>query len=325
MATDENTKDADMLGKIFFHLSIMVFFLMSACTQEQGVPLRIGTNIWPGYEPLYLARDKNFISSEKIHLVEYSNSSQVIRSFRNNLIDAACLTLDEVLLLLESGEDVVLLQVMDISNGGDVIIGQNNIQHLSEIKDKRVGVEGNALGAYLITRALETIGLKRQSINIVQLGVDEHEKAFTKKEIEAVVTFDPVSSKLLAAGGNLLFDSSQIPGEIVDVLVVRKQYLQTHSATIKHLLSGWEKSLAYFKQHPEDAARVLGRRMGLDVKQTLAVYKGLILPDAELNRKLLAAKPQPELLSSAKRLSALMSEQGLINRPVDVSSLFVEP
>ena len=40
-----------------------------------------------------------------------------------------------------------------------------------------------------------------------------------------MVTYEPVRTKLKSAGARQIFDSSLIPGEIVDVLVVRTSYL----------------------------------------------------------------------------------------------------
>mgnify|MGYP006995473211 FL=1 len=49
-----------MAKPVFF--PVMVIFLLlapliSGCGGEQEPPLRIGTNLWPGYEPLNLPRD----------------------------------------------------------------------------------------------------------------------------------------------------------------------------------------------------------------------------------------------------------------------------
>ena len=64
-------------------------------------PILLGTNVWPGYEPLYLARSLGYWDDSSVKLVEYSSASQVIRAFRNDAIHIAALTLDEVLLLKE--------------------------------------------------------------------------------------------------------------------------------------------------------------------------------------------------------------------------------
>ncbi len=125
-----------------------------ACGEAPQTPMRIGTNVWPGYEPLYLARDLTYIDERFVRLVEYSSASQVIRAYRNGAIDAAALTLDEVLLLAQDELEPRVVLVMDVSHGGDVILGQAGLQDMRDLKGKRVGFEDTALGAYVLARAL---------------------------------------------------------------------------------------------------------------------------------------------------------------------------
>jgi len=303
-----------------FCLLLLIF--LTSCTDKSEPNLRIGTNVWPGYEPLYLARQKGMLEEEKVHLVEFSSASQVIQSYRNNLIDAAALTLDEVLLLLESGEQLKIVLVMDISNGGDAIIGQSDITSLSNISGKRVGVENNALGAYMLTRALETVNLSKESIEIIPLDINNQEKSFLQQKVDAVVTFDPVRTRLLKSGGHLLFDSRQLPGEIVDVLVIRDKYLNQYPESVQYLLNGWYQALAFIKEQPREAAKILGQRMKMSVEETLASYEGLELPDQKENQTLLNQKPEPQLLLSANKLMRIMIQQGLIKEKIDPSVLF---
>ncbi len=76
---------------------------LAGCGVEPAPPLRIGTNVWSGYEPLYLARELGYLDPRSVHLVEYPSASEVIRAFRNQAIEAAALTFDEVLLLTQDG------------------------------------------------------------------------------------------------------------------------------------------------------------------------------------------------------------------------------
>mgnify|MGYP001302401945 CR=1 FL=1 len=61
--------------------------LLAACTREESSPIRIGTNVWIGSEPLYLARGLEYLDSRQIRLVEYPSASEVLRAFRNQAID----------------------------------------------------------------------------------------------------------------------------------------------------------------------------------------------------------------------------------------------
>jgi len=309
------------LLKLLILISLISSISLLSCTENSPAPLRIGTNVWLGYEPLYLAREKNYFNQDKIRLVEFSSASQVIQAYRNELIDAAALTLDEVLLLLENGEKFTIVLVMDISNGGDAIVSQSNIKSLTQLKGKRIGVENNALGAYVITRALEISKIDPRNVNIIKVDINEQGKAFTENKVDAVVTFDPVLSKLTKQGGNIIFDSKQMPGEIVDVLIVRNQYIKQHRNNVQTLLDAWYKSLDYKDKAPEKAAQTLGKRSQLSVKETLAAYKGLKLPSQEENISFLLGD-SPKLLATAQKLTKTMINQNLIKKNINPSELF---
>ena len=311
------------MPKIRNHLYFisLISILLFSCSTPPSPPLRLGTNVWPGYEPLYLARSEGYLSRDKVHLVEFSSSSQTMQSFRNGLIDAAALTLDEVLLLQGSGEKLKIILVTDISAGGDVIIGQPDIKQLADIKAKRIGVENNALGAYVITRALEIAGLNKDDIHLVQLEINEQLNAFKQHKVDAVVTFDPVRSQLLKMGGKQLFDSRQIPNEIVDVVVVREDYLKRYPEQLQYLLDGWYRALDMLKKQPQKSAEILSQRMKLSPADTLASYDGLILPSPRQNQALLQQQT-PELLKTVKKLSAIMVKESLLKSAAPPSQLF---
>ena len=283
--------------------------------------LRVGTNVWLGYEPLYLARSLGHYEESDVRLVEYSSASQVIRAFRNNTIEVAALTLDEVLLLKENGFDVRVILVTDISQGADAILSASEITELSELRGRNIGVEHTALGAYVLTRALQSVGMTATDVNVVPLEVDEHERAFTEGTVDAVVTFEPVRSRLLAQGARVLFDSTQIPDEIVDVLAVRLNVFDTESDKLRILLKGWFLGRRYVVDHPDDASKQMAERLRLDPPDVLASLPDVKMPDLKENIDLLGGV-RPKLVESAERLGKLMLEQDLLLRNVDVSQLF---
>ena len=297
----------------------LVLLTCGGCTPEPTPVLRVGTNVWPGYEPLYLARHLGYFN-HAVRLVEYSSATQVISAYRNGAIEAAALTLDELLLLAQHGQDPRVVLVMDVSHGGDAILGRSELRSLSDLKGRRVGVEGTATGAYLLSRALETNDLTRADVVIVPLQVDEHERAFKEGRVDAVVTFEPVRSKMLAAGARELFNSAQIPGEIVDVLVVRGELSERNRRAADMLLRGWFRALEYLGQHPREAAALIAKRMQINPDQVLVSYQGLRLPSQADNRTLLAGN-SPQLIPVVQRLAAVMTDQKLLQRPVDPTGL----
>lgn len=309
-------------------LVITLLLLLVACSPPQKPsPLRIGTNVWTGYEPLYLARELGYLKPNRVRLVEFSSSQQVMRAFRNASIDAAGVTLDEALLLVEQGFTPKIIFIMDLSQGGDAIVSQANIESIEELRGKRIGVESNALGVYVLSRALELYGMTSDDVTMVPMSVYEHEQRFLNKEVDALVTFDPVLKHLLSGNANMLFDSGQIPGEIMDVFIVREEYLQAHPQQLHDLVSNWYQSLAYIDGNMSSAAAFMTQRLKLTPVEVIETFNGLILPDQARTIKMLSAVSQqdaPSVQVTSDRLARIMKSNGLLRYKFNTDVLFLE-
>ncbi len=143
--------------------------------------------------------------------------------------------------------------------------------------------------------------------------------AFKKRQVDAIVTFEPVKSELLSSGANILFDSHQIPERIVDVLVVRKKTVEQHPETLKQLLEGYFKALAYLKTFPDLARQKIAPRMGLPPQALVAQYAGIKIPDKNENNRLLAGD-NPQLTKTVTALVTLMHNKKLLHQSVDTAN-----
>jgi NitT/TauT family transport system substrate-binding protein len=294
--------------------------LLIGCISKPEPPLRVATNVWPGYETLYLARSLGYYDNSSIRLVEYASGTEEVRAYRNGEIEAAGISLDQALVLAATDPDVRIVVVMDISAGGDVILAHPEIKNFSELKGKKVGVESTALGAFVITRALQKAGMSPKDLQIIPLQVSEHERAFKHKNVDAVVTFGPPRAKLLEAGAKLVFDSRQIPGEIVDVLIVRASAIANRRDAVQTLVNGRFRALQYLQDNPQDAARRIAPRTGVTPEQFLESLGGLRQPNLAENQRLLS-KQDPLLLNGVKNLVKVMLDNKLLPQAVDAATI----
>lgn len=293
---------------------------LAGCANRPEPPLRIGTNVWPGYEPLFLARDLGYYDGTPIKLVEYPSASEVLRAFRNGAIEVAALTMDEVMLLADQNQEPRIILITDISNGADVILSSKGIKKMQDLKGKVVGVEVSALGAFVLTRALEQANMSIDDVKILPVEPSKHERAFKTGEVDAVVTFEPVRSKLISSGANIIFESTQIPGEIVDVLAVRRDVLNNRSTLLRTLINGWFSAISYLEKNPSDAGRRMAPREGVDPAQFLNSLKGLHIPDINENLRLLSGG-HAQFLSGTDTLARVMVEKRLISKEVKAADL----
>jgi NitT/TauT family transport system substrate-binding protein len=302
---------------------VVLSLALGGCMREAEPALRIGTNVWIGSEPLYLARELGKLDPSTVQLVEYPSASEVLRAFRNQAIDGMVISLDELFELAVDGLQPRIILVVDVSNGADVVVGRRGMRTMRDLKDKSVAVESGALGAFVLSRALAVNGMQASDVNVVHLESNEQPSAFEKGEVDGAVTFDPYRTQFLKAGASTLFDSTQIPGEIVDLLAVRASVVDKEPKAIQALLTGWFGALDYIKHDPVDAARRMGIRQQTTGEQFQEAQRGLHVPTREENLRMLGGA-QPELATTGRRLMALMLEAKLLRNSLEIERV-LEP
>jgi NitT/TauT family transport system substrate-binding protein len=299
---------------------VTLLLSVSGCMREPETALRIGTNVWIGSEPLYLARELGRLDPATVQLVEYPSASEVLRAFRNQAIDGMVISLDELFGLAVDGLQPRIILVVDVSHGADVVVGRPGMRTMRDLKGKSVAVESGALGAFVLSRALALNGMQASDVNVVHLESNEQPSAFDKGQVDGAVTFDPYRAQFLRAGAKILFDSTQIPGEIVDLLAVRASVVEKRPKAIQALLTGWFGAVDYMRSEPNDAAQRMGIRQQTSGEQFLEAQRGLHVPSREENLAMLGGAT-PELAATGRRLMALMVDAKLLRTGLEIEGV----
>lgn len=305
-------------------IGTLMVVTLSACDDDIQRPLTVGTNVWPGYEPGYLALELGYYSKERITLRQFQSATENIRAFRNAAVDVAALTMDEALLLIQDGFDIRIFLVADISHGGDVVLARPEYPSMRALKGKTIGVENSALGAYVLARALDIHGISITDVQTHAITVDQSEKAYDDGLVDAVVTFEPFRSHLLRKGAIEVFSSREMPNEIVDVLVTRAEHVEVFEDHLKILAEGWLKAAAFIKEEPHKASELLGRRLGLSPEEAMASFDGLLIPDKSMNRSLFAYDGPRGLNRSLQYLADFLTERRLLSKKINVDGILLD-
>jgi NitT/TauT family transport system substrate-binding protein len=293
---------------------------LAGCVRQPEPALRIGTNVWIGSEPLYLARELGRLDAQAVQLVEYPSASEVLRAFRNQAIDGMVISLDELFGLVADGLQPRVVLVVDVSHGADVVVGRRGMHSMRDLAGKSVAVESGALGAFVLARALALAGMQAGDVKVVHLESNEQPGALEKGQVDGAVTFDPYRTQLLQAGAATLFDSTQIPGEIVDLLAVRADVIEQRPKAIGALLGGWFGAIDYMQAQPQDAARRMGIRQQTSGAQFLEAQRGLHVPSRAENLDMLGGAT-PQLARTGRRLMSLMLDARLLRKSLDIEAL----
>ncbi len=242
--------------------------LLLSCGGAERPPLSLGVNPWPGYEYFYLAQELGFFADAGVdaRIVEFTSLADTRRAYERGQLDGMFATLVELLQARQNCARVPqVVLVTDYSNGGDALIAGPGLAGLQDLRGRRVGVEPGSLNCFLLARALETAGLAYEDVLSVPMSPLAMADALQKGSVDAVVAYPPVSLELLAdPARRLLFSSADIPGEVVDVLLVDAQVLAGRGREVERLLAAYERALAWGQAHPAEAFAIMARREGLE-------------------------------------------------------------
>lgn len=288
---------------------LLLFVALLGC-QPESDSIRIGSNRWLGYAPIYLADDLGWTAPSGIRLVEYPNTTGVLRGFRNGMLDAAMLTLDETLLLQDSAAelDLEIILVTNVSAGADALFARAPLTNLKDLAGQRIGVENTALGAYFLSRVLDQAGLRIDDLQVVSLPVHEQTAAFAAGDVDAVITFASEGPALESKGARRIFDSRRLPGEIVDVLVVDRQRV-TREQRLR-LRALWFDALRTWQDNRGETDPRLHARLGLTPMALQVTLDGLLMGDRAVNRGWF---DEGQLQQSIGQLSQYLRERRLLN------------
>lgn len=176
----------------------------------------------------------------KIDIVQINDYVESINQYTTGQFDATVMTNMDVLTIpAASGVDSTSLIIGDFSNGNDAVVLKGK-DKLADIKGQNVNLVELSVSHYLLTRALETVSLSERDVRVVNTSDADLVAAFTIDDVTAVTTWNPLLSEITAMPKtHKVFDSSQIPGEIIDLLVVNSEVLADNPKLGKALTGAW--------------------------------------------------------------------------------------
>lgn len=296
---------------------------LAACQPPPQAPLKLGLNPWVGYDPMVLARDRGLLDAAQVKVVELASSSETQRHLRNGLLDGAALTLDETLRLADEGVDLRIVLLLSTSAGADVVMARPDIRSLAGLRGRSIAVERTTVGALMLQRLLQVGGLQPHEVQVRNLEASQHLAALRNGLVDAAVTYEPLAGTLQAEGLRPVFDSRQMPGDIVDVLVVRAETLSRRQPQVEAAVLGWRRGLGALESDPQASAELLAVGVDLTPADYLTTLKGLKFYTDQEGQALMSGRPRA-LGRQSESLATTLGLMGLIRTPPDWARLLDE-
>src|SRR6187431_151455 len=175
-----------------------------------------------------------------VDVVQLNDYVESINQYTAGQFDGCVMTnMDALTIPAAGGVDSTALIVGDFSNGNDGVV-LKGAKTLKDIKGQQVNLVELSVSHYLLARGLETVGLKESDVKVVNTSDADMVAVYGTKDVTAVTTWNPLLSEVLAQPNSTkVFDSSQIPGEIMDLMVVNTETLKKNPALGKALVGAW--------------------------------------------------------------------------------------
>lgn len=204
----------------------------------------------------------------EIDVVQVNDYVESINQYTTGQFDATVMTnMDALTIPAASGVDSTALIVGDFSNGNDGIV-LKDAKSLSDIKGQNVNLVELSVSHYLMARGLESVGLSEQDVQVVNTSDADIVAAYSTDDVTSVVTWNPLLSEVTAMPNtSLVFDSSDIPGEIIDLMVVNTETLNDNPALGKALTGAWYEIMALMTStdKSDEAKSYMAKASGTDL------------------------------------------------------------
>ena len=222
-----------------------------------------------------------------IDVVQLNDYVESINQYTVGQFDGCAMTnMDALTIPAASGVDSTVLIASDYSNGNDGLLIKGEGKTLADIKGMQVNLVELSVSHYFLARALETAGLSERDIKVVNTSDADIVAAFATDDVKAAAAWNPMLAEIKTAPGvTEVFDSSKIPGEILDMMVINTQTLADNPALGKALLGAWFEMMGLMQAGNEAALTEMAKASGTDLegyKAQLATTKLFYTPQEAL-------------------------------------------
>jgi NitT/TauT family transport system substrate-binding protein len=281
----------------FFSSSVLLVVLLAVAAIQPAhastkKSFKVAWSIYVGWMPWDYADQSGILKKWadkygiEIKLTQINDYVESINQYTAGAFDACVMTnMDMLTIPAAGGVDSTALIVGDFSNGNDGVVLKGQGKKLADIKGQSVNLVELSVSHYLLARGLTTVGLAERDIKVVNTSDADIVGAFAAADSTAVVTWKPQLSEVQKMPSvSAVFDSSRIPGEIIDLMVVNTATLKGNPELGKALTGAWYETMTLMFGTDAKAAAALAqmaKASGTDVagfKSQLATTKMFVTP-----------------------------------------------
>ena len=232
------------MGKSIFLLLITLFLLFS-CAKKEQKELRIATNAWIGYTPLFYAQKKGYLDKLNIKLIASVSLAEASAIYDIGKADMVTTTQHEYYSLKRTGHYIVPVILLDRSYGGDMVLSNKSIAQLRKAQKIYAYLEIDSINAEILKDFIDHYNIDEKKVFFINKDQAQiQDLKFQEKEAMLIVTYVPYNLSLEKKGFHRVASTKDIDKLIViDSVCTSRKVFYHEQKRLKDLKKVIDKSI----------------------------------------------------------------------------------
>ena len=284
----KNSKILFGLLAIIVIAGLTYHFKTKKVTTTEKETVKSGMVTFPGYAPLYLAKEKGLFKDLNVELVRIEAIGDLRAAMASGKIDMYLATPDIFQATEKQAPVGIGFLAIDESHGADGVAVAENIKTIADLKGKKVGAEPGFPPYFVLQYMLHKENLTLKELNFKDIASQDAGNAFVAKQLDAVGTYEPYLSKSVSLRPNsrVMVSSADLSGLIVDLIYANEKLINEKPEVLKKVADGWFEAVAYYEANQKESMEIMSKAFGVTPQEMIDIKSGVSWLNKEQNVKL---------------------------------------
>jgi len=244
--------------------------MMNNVGKTNPTELRITYSNKVDYEPLIIAKEKGFFKDEGLNVTSLivSGGIQSAEALATGSADLGAMGDAPGVTLMAQNQGAKLVASYGGGEGMHRVIAWTDIQNVSDLVGKRIGVQFGSSSQGALLRLLAIHGLNQTDVTLVSLSPSDMPTAMKTRQVDAIIGSEPAPTNVQkTCGTNVteIANSTGLGSTYPLVLMASQKLVAEKPAAITAALRAIDRAITYIARNHDDAISICANKTGLSV------------------------------------------------------------
>ncbi len=306
-------------------LEVLLVFLVSCSSPPPpSPPLRIAIqSVWPTFGAAFIAQDKGLFAKYgvQVTLIPAPGYVESLKPYKEGKADATFIMFSDTLMLDAEGVPSRLVYATDYSDTGDIIVSSPYLNSLSELKGKKVSIDGfNTFSHLLVLKLLKMNGVNEGEFQIANIN-DPFKvlEALEYGEIQAGHIYGLAATQALAKGYKMIGKAGDIRHLMIDGLAVNAEVVKTRRQEVQGLINALVEAMDWLTRSPEEGLEIVAKHTNILKAELETTFKRVHVFTLAENQEVF--KTGGPLFEGGKEIIDFFYQKGVLVKIPDLNTV----